>query len=1389
MPTDKDNEMYNLFNKIDTTYNVNADSITIPGNVNISELNIGNLQADNTLSGNINIANMYNFDTSNFTSQNITATVSLTSNGNLNVGGDINVDGDIKTKQSIYATTDFAIPIANRTTINYPGMDLENTNYLPNTDVCGNVLPFFQPKAEGFYEPQFIFGQSVVPEINNPIQWNLPEFGVFKASNGPTDTLGNQQTFQGVCDKEYVYFVWEIGESKKLVPPFNYSIKVGYDPILYDILVGYINDVNLNQSIIIKMDRITGEIVEWKPIGLIIDHGYLYNPNNSPDIGPGPYYIDPLDNKPAVDNKGEFKTTNVTGLNKKEDGYIGFQTSNIKNWETTGDDISRGPLNIYDDPELGSCLYCVGQSLKYSSVYKIRCSDLTLVWRRTVDSKYKTANTESATGAGNIMRNLLVIPPSSTFERDNPIVIGATTTNFEYAQYNIYDLSKLFNYFTSLGSLNAWEDHGKTAEKKWTTLNGPDPFKKGDTLPETVFRWAPPGTPLPSIKIGKNGTKKTKEMNNQGYIKDEDGNVSIEIYYPLKNGYIFTDGNPNSNTVAGCKTTGKFPLLTGRRYTDFQSLIYSYQNQKVQAANFTEYPPINYTSEIGYFDFTKDSYNYTICGGVFDATKKYSCKIQNGPYAGQTINFSGQDILNGIPDNKGRYFPQQNPPSYQPVVKKIYFAQVGRLLDDYEISELSIFGGGIYSNLSYDKDTDTIITPTGNWNHTCYQYEKDFNEMMLNDFWDGSNNIYPGIHSAYTDPSGVLNEFINPYGNDDTTVLVRDGKFGGLAPFFFTGMDLNLIDSIYYNPTSNPNALNPNYGKYFRYVPVSEDYFQNCPLTNLSQRAISNYFWVQTSVNSNNTDSSGNVVCIDSSGNLKPLMTKDMLGNDIYNPGCNSYLYRPGKNEKEQADFIRNRNKAFWQKIIAVRDNQNFGKYYNRSSADGFTGIKVSNGKLLFSVTLNALDVFDHSTDFDGQTISSLIGAFHGGGYNQDGASASIVKIKDSSSIEHKILACTTKSRVVILDFDKLVDSNGNGLTLTPVDGDNSITFNKGIKKNTWKESIIYESTYGLVNYILAFNGYNTDGNNLIFSQVSGFVTPSVFTGGIVPFIEGKEVHGYKFPLGSSIESTIGLNTDEIQNCYNTKNYFKIPDLIEGSLTKAFLPIAYYLYSLNIPNFNPFNFISQDGTLIGYTYLDQVNSLYNLITPLIYTMDLVEKSNSKGYIPKKTIQFMGNTLPNPLDIFCTLASSIYFYSYYIYYTNINTCYDLPKIINNFYFNKPISLIDVVKWCYGQIPNGSGISNYGASLYGSTLVIGSKNGTLTFLDVNTGYPINQPIPKKGEYVPQSIPRSLSFNPEGTLVTPLIVDGVMYGYGGTNKFTLNISEPTLASKIFMWTPYGK
>jgi pimeloyl-ACP methyl ester carboxylesterase len=91
----KDDEMFNLFNNTTATYSITSDTINIPGNVNIAELNVGNLQATSTLSGNINIANLYSFDTSNFTSENITSTVLLKAK-DVDVSGNLTVDGDVE---------------------------------------------------------------------------------------------------------------------------------------------------------------------------------------------------------------------------------------------------------------------------------------------------------------------------------------------------------------------------------------------------------------------------------------------------------------------------------------------------------------------------------------------------------------------------------------------------------------------------------------------------------------------------------------------------------------------------------------------------------------------------------------------------------------------------------------------------------------------------------------------------------------------------------------------------------------------------------------------------------------------------------------------------------------------------------------------------------------------------------------------------------------------------------------------------------------------------------------------------------------------------------------------------------------------------------------------
>jgi CubicO group peptidase (beta-lactamase class C family) len=47
----------------ESLYNITADTLNIPGNVNISELKIGNLDVSGSFSGNINIANMYTVNT------------------------------------------------------------------------------------------------------------------------------------------------------------------------------------------------------------------------------------------------------------------------------------------------------------------------------------------------------------------------------------------------------------------------------------------------------------------------------------------------------------------------------------------------------------------------------------------------------------------------------------------------------------------------------------------------------------------------------------------------------------------------------------------------------------------------------------------------------------------------------------------------------------------------------------------------------------------------------------------------------------------------------------------------------------------------------------------------------------------------------------------------------------------------------------------------------------------------------------------------------------------------------------------------------------------------------------------------------------------------------
>jgi hypothetical protein len=117
-------------------------------------------------------------------------------------------------------------------------------------------------------------------------------------------------------------------------------------------------------------------------------------------------------------------------------------------------------------------------------------------------------------------------------------------------------------------------------------------------------------------------------------------------------------------------------------------------------------------------------------------------------------------------------------------------------------------------------------------------------------------------------------------------------------------------------------------------------------------------------------------------------------------------------------------------------------------------------------------------------------------------------------------------------------------------------------------------------------------------------------------------------------------------------------------------------------------------------------------------------------------------------------------------------FDVAKLIAT----RPTSLDgrDIYKWAVtGDICGADCGSTF---IYGNVCMFGDKAGTLRFLDVNTGKII-----------------STLFNPEGFPVDPLVVDGIMYGYGGNNKWSSSLFDPNYeqlyGTRLFMWTPFGK
>jgi hypothetical protein len=306
-----------------------------------------------------------------------------------------------------------------------------------------------------------LLNNSYLPSPEFMSNKNIKKYEVFNTES-PSITA-NQQTFSGVCDKEYVYYAWEVGSKEKE----NY-LKSGTLVKGWGI---YHNLLNSNETIIIKQSRDTGEIVLAK------------------------------------------RLADITGL----------PTTDTTKIETTGDDITRGPFAIYD-----GYLYTTGQSQVYPSIMKIKCSDLSLVWRKVVTdgNQYKYIKGHpSISKSGLLMRQIIVIPPNK--HRNYPLVIASSVSALSYCTITLDTLFKLFNYYNGSGKVYAYKDNGSDADFLWDYSSSGKEYLAGDKLSSGSF----------------------------GNGIDE-----IKIYYPLTQGYEFKEGDPKKGIE---KTSGTFNLLTG----------------------------------------------------------------------------------------------------------------------------------------------------------------------------------------------------------------------------------------------------------------------------------------------------------------------------------------------------------------------------------------------------------------------------------------------------------------------------------------------------------------------------------------------------------------------------------------------------------------------------------------------------------------------------------------------------------------------------------------------------------------------------------------------------------------------------------------------------------
>lgn len=403
----------------------------------------------------------------------------------------------------------------------------------------------------------------------------------------------------------------------------------------------------------------------------------IANPEWSFDHGEGLYTTLVKYDKTTMEvvaSKSMLEITNfedVDGL-KYPRPYVNKYIDPSRNVMDTGYSSSRGPVCL-----LGDYIYLYSGTAYHTAVMKIRKSDLSLV---TVTEIKEGLVPELINGLWG--KNILVIPPNpdSSITNDHyPKLLLFTNSHMQYEFYGALDA--LENYSNGRLGFNSkvfcFLDKGNKFEPYWEFDCGPRMLKPGDLLPEASFT-------------------ETDDF--------------MRIWYNCANlvGKKFTDGSNNEGASMVPKTTGvNRVILAGSSVTDD---LLAYGSGNTVGMN----QKIGSDSRAGYIDCSSGvTFNETTVFPVFVDYRMTSRLVTDNSF---DTDVSGIEIDNttGEISVTGEYLIHIK----HPFMIKLFKSGAGSyVLDIDEAHSLNYYGGGIWSPISYDKDSETVFFGTGNAQH------------------------------------------------------------------------------------------------------------------------------------------------------------------------------------------------------------------------------------------------------------------------------------------------------------------------------------------------------------------------------------------------------------------------------------------------------------------------------------------------------------------------------------------------------------------------------------------------------------------------------------------------------------------------------------------------